>query len=240
MEIEINENRIIEMAKMVDSAHGEPILCHKPIQARVWGKMAGFFRPEYRVEKRTYDIPPYSALRNLFASIYWHPGMDVVPVLCGVKNPIRHEYIATNGVKEIKNIRKDGPVVLVSQRDVQQSTCEYLTNVEYYVLAYVVVRPEAVPEGESLNKYFGMLEKRIERGQYGKQPYFGTRECHLSFEPLQSEDWDKADFIHESRDYGLVNAGFDYSQERLYVPLMQRLELENGIVNYTKHPMVHL
>ena len=240
MEFQLSEESILEMARNVDSAHGEPELFSIPIRVKFWGRLAGFFRPEYRVEKRTYDIPPYSVLRNMLESIYWHPGMDIVPVLCGVRNPIRHEYIATNGVKEIKNIRKDGPVVLVSQRDVQQATCEYLTDVEYYVFAYMVGKPGSMPEQETLEKYHSILQRRIAKGQYGKQPFFGSRECHADFAPLESSDWENAHFIPESRDYGLVSAGFDYSRNNLYVPLMQHLEMENGIVNYTKHSMIRL
>ena len=45
------------------------------VQVEIWGDYALFSRPEFKVERVSYDIMTPSAARGILESIYWHPGM---------------------------------------------------------------------------------------------------------------------------------------------------------------------
>ena len=69
------------------------------IKIEVWGKRALFSRPEFRVEKVSYDVMTPAAARGILEAIYWHPGMRYIIKSIAVLNPIKFERIKSNGVK---------------------------------------------------------------------------------------------------------------------------------------------
>ena len=48
------------------------------VQVEVWGERALFTRPEFSVERMSYDVITPSAARGLLESVFWHPGMRYV------------------------------------------------------------------------------------------------------------------------------------------------------------------
>lgn len=45
------------------------------VKVEVWGDYACFSRPEFKVERVSYDIMTPSAARGILEAIYWHPGL---------------------------------------------------------------------------------------------------------------------------------------------------------------------
>lgn len=92
MQFEFKEEDILRLANEIDNRAEYPEIYPDPIVVKFSGDFASFSRPEFRVEKMTYKVPTFSALRNMLQAIYWHPGFNYVPVFCGVRKPIRYEY----------------------------------------------------------------------------------------------------------------------------------------------------
>lgn len=141
MQFEFKEEDILRLANEIDNRAEYPEVYPDPIVVKFSGDFASFSRPEFRVEKMTYKVPTFSALRNMLQAIYWHPGFNYVPVFCGVRKPIRYEYIATNGIKGVPKVNPNKPIILRRAGDSLQRTTQYLLDVEYYVIAYLVSLP---------------------------------------------------------------------------------------------------
>ena len=59
------------------------------VKIRVWGDYALFSRPEFKVERCSYDVMTPSAARGILDAIYWHPGMRWVIDKIHVVKPIQ-------------------------------------------------------------------------------------------------------------------------------------------------------
>ena len=68
------------------------------VQLEVWGPYALFSRPELKVERVSYDVPPPSAARGLVEAIYFHPGLRWHIDRIYVLNPIRFVGVRRNEV----------------------------------------------------------------------------------------------------------------------------------------------
>ena len=69
------------------------------VRVEVWGNMACFTRPEFKVERITYDVITPSAARAILDSIYWHPGLKWHVDKIYVLNPIQYTDVMRNEVK---------------------------------------------------------------------------------------------------------------------------------------------
>lgn len=66
----------------------------------VEGDYALFTRPEFKVERVSYDVPPPGALEGLLKSIYWKPAIKYVIDKIIVYNKINFDNIRRNEVKD--------------------------------------------------------------------------------------------------------------------------------------------
>lgn len=69
------------------------------VKVNVWGEYALFTRPEFKVERCSYDVMTPSAARGILESIYWHPGMKWVIDKIYVQKPIQFTSVRRNEVK---------------------------------------------------------------------------------------------------------------------------------------------
>ena len=76
MQFEFKEEDILRLANELDNRAEYPEVYPDPIVVKFSGDFASFSRPEFRVEKMTYKVPTFSALRNMLQAIYWHPGFN--------------------------------------------------------------------------------------------------------------------------------------------------------------------
>ena len=235
MNFQFDEKDILRIAGASKERSGKTMSVYgAPIAVKFSGKFAMFSNPYFRIERQTYPVPTFSALRNMLQAIYWHPGAMYVPALCGIRKPIHYQKISTNGINGVAKARVDKPIVLNRQTDRLQMSNQYLVNVEYYVIAFLVTVQEDMHEGDSAGKFYNILMRRIERGACAWQPFMGTRECSAYFAPIKDEEWEKENlFIPVNQDIGLMTFDFDYADKDNPIPMYQRCSIENGCVYYT-------
>ena len=76
------------------------------IRIEVWGDKACFTRPEFKVERISYDVITPSAARGILDCVYWHPGLKWKIDRIYVLNPIKYVDFKRNEVKTRLNGNK--------------------------------------------------------------------------------------------------------------------------------------
>lgn len=128
-----------------------------------YGPLACFSRPEFKIERVTYEVPTPNAIRGLIESIYWHPGITWHVDRIHVLNPIS---LCTEMHNELDN---------------QQRNTTFLQDVRYVVEAHF--DSETEPPGKVLE----IFNSRLRRGRHYRQPCFGLRECEAFVELIEGD-----------------------------------------------------
>lgn len=208
-----------------------------PISLEVWGNYACFTRPEIKTERVSYDVMTPSAARGLLEAIYWHPGMRWVIDRIHVCAPICFTNLRRNEVKSTVSARSArtvmergaGELYLVTSQDIQQRAAMLLRDVRYVIDAHFEIHPEQAVLGDNAGKFQDIVKRRIKRGQFYHQPYFGCREFPANFKacevlpPCPEE-------LRGERDLGYMLWDLDYSDPENIVPLFFRAKLQNGVL----------
>ena len=208
----------------------------------IWGDYACFTRPEFKVERVSYDVITPSAARNIFQAIFWKPAIEWEITRIEVINPIKWTSIRRNEVGAVGSARKDSkPLSATANR--QQKNTLMLKDVRYRIYAKMVYIPpkkrsakaqrEAGPD-ENPKKYQEMFERRAANGQYFTSPYLGTRECAAFFKLLPDDARGGEDLLKETRDFGFMLYDIDYSNPNDLKAMFYRATMEDGIINVPK------
>lgn len=206
------------------------------IQLEVWGDHALFTRPEMKVERVSYDIMTPSAARGLLESVFWHPGLnwriDRIHVCAPIQfmNLRRNEVKSTISARSARTVmqRGEGELFLSSSTDIQQRASMLLTNVRYVIEAHFEMTDQA-NASDNPGKFQDIMKRRIARGQFYSQPYFGCREF-----PAHFRAWDgvrrcptELKGIH---DLGYMLYDLDYSDPEEIRPMFFRAVLRDGVL----------
>ena len=207
----------------------------KPILVEVWGDYACFTRPEFKVERVSYDVMTPSAARGILESLYWHPGMKWVVDRIYVLSPISFISIKRNEVSSVLSARnaaavmagKQAELAIYAGKDIQQRSSLILTNPHYVIEAHFVMTENAAEE-DSPSKFRGIAEKRLLEGKCYSQPYFGCREFTAYF-----RKWDGKNIpaIPVTKDLGFMLYDMDYSDPQNIRAGFFRARMENGVVD---------
>ena len=193
---------------------------------QLWGRYACFTRPELKSERYSYEIPTYSALRNIIQSIYWKPEIEIEIKSCAVLNPIKKVSVRTNNIKSkvVYGSAKQGKTIDM-ESDRTQRNAIILKDVAYLVRFSIQAKPE---DQASIHKHLDIMGRRIRKGQCFQQPYFGCREyiAHFS-EPTGDETP-----IQESIPFGLMLHDFDWSDPAKPKPIFKNIVMRNGVIDY--------
>ncbi len=162
------------------------------ICVEVWGDYACFTRPEMKTERVSYDVMTPSAARGLLEAIYWHPGIRWVIDRVYVRAPIRFTSVRRNEVKSTVNARTarevmergSGELYLNASGDIQQRATLLLRDVRYVIQAHFNITQRAAPD-DNAGKFQDIIKRRLDRGQFYHQPYFGCREFPAHFAPCR-------------------------------------------------------
>ncbi|HIS41001.1 MAG TPA: type I-C CRISPR-associated protein Cas5 [Candidatus Aphodovivens avistercoris] len=208
-------------------------------RVELFGDKALFSRPEFSVERVSYDVPTPSALRGLLESIYWHPGMKLLIDRIHVLNEIRFSNVRRNEVKSKGSMQSMRSAVLNgsalpcinTKEDIQQRASLILTNVRYVVEAHFELTEQA-GAGDNTGKFCDIFNRRLKKGQCYSQPYFGTREFPAYFQPYEGQ-WPPRGFYSDSgeRDLGFMLYDMDYSDPRNITPMFFRAVMRDGVVD---------
>lgn len=218
-----------------NQTHGERSRA-MPIRLEVWGDYACFTRPEMKTERVSYDVMTPSAARGLLESIYWHPGMrwviDRIHVCAPIRfmNLRRNEVKATLSAKTARTVmeRGAGELFLAASDSIQQRASLLLRNVRYVIDAHFDLTEEAAG-GDSPGKFLDIVRRRICRGQFYHQPYFGCREFPACFKPCEVLPPCPAE-LNGRQDLGYILWDLDYSDPEDIQPLFFRAVLRDGVL----------
>lgn len=192
-----------------------------PLEVKVWGEFACFTRPEFGVERVSYEVMTPSAARGILEAIFWKPEFRWLVREIEVLNPIRHFSILRNEMNSIQSDRSarswaanGGGYFADDDRAQRHTLC--LRDVAYIIRADIELKPHA---GGHPAKYRDQFRRRVKRGQCFNQPYLGTREFSAFFGPPTGDE--RA--IDVSDDLGLMLFDVDF------VPYAK------GVVSYAGH-----
>lgn len=151
----------------------------------VEGDYACFTRPELKVERVSYDVPPPGALEGMLKSVYWKPAIRYVIDQIVVFQPIDFVSIRRNEVKDkilYSAVRsqmngKGGDPCIYTSESRSQRASMVLKNVKYGIgfhFELTGLKDEHEENGE--NKHFNMIKRRLAKGQYFRVPCLGCSE----------------------------------------------------------------
>lgn len=206
------------------------------IRFRSWGDYALFTRPEFKVEKCTYDIITPSAARGLLESIFWHPGLAWRIDRIHVCSPIRFTNVRRNEVKSTISARSartvmergTGDLWMAASEEIQQRASLLLRDVCYVIEAHFDMTDKAAPS-DNPGKFLDITRRRITRGQFYSQPYFGCREFPAHFAPCE-ELPPCPEELRGERDLGWMLWDLDFSDPENIRPLFFRAILHDGVL----------
>lgn len=206
------------------------------IRLEVWGDYALFTRPETKVERVSYDIITPSAARGLLESIYWHPGLKWIIDRIHVCAPIRFTNIRRNEVKAVISSRSvktvmdrgKGTLYLNTKQEIQQRAAMVLRGVRYVIEAHFEMTDNAA-ESDNPGKFQDIIRRRIEKGQFYHQPYFGCREFPVNFKPCIEIPECPMELLGE-KDLSWMLWDLDYSDKENIYPLFFRAVLHDGVL----------
>ena len=203
------------------------------MQIEVWGKNALFTRPELKTERVSYEVITPSAARGLIESVYWHPGLKVIIDRIHVLNEIKFSNIRRNEVKDkipAKRIEQmingKGVPAIYTNESIQQRASMVLKDV-HYVIDFHFAMTDKANATDNEGKFTDILRRRIEKGQFYSQPYFGTREFRAHFRAWKGG---KVPTIHESKDLGFMLYDMDYSNPKEIRPMFFHARMIDGTV----------
>lgn len=202
----------------------------------VSGEYACFTRPEFKVERVSYDIITPSATRGIFESILWKPAIKWQPTRVDVLNPMDNWLsIRRNEVGSLASTRVSE---IIAEERRQQRASRILRDVRYRLYAkmiYIPIQKRAVEQeghrsDENPAKYQAMFERRAAKGQCFNHPYLGCREFSCSSIHLVKKDSKQDDPIEVTRDLGYILYDLDFSDPKNPVPAFFRAQIDRGVM----------
>lgn len=182
----------------------------------VEGDYACFTRPELKVERVSYDVPPPGALEGMLKSVYWKPAIRYVIDRIIVFHPIDFVNIRRNEVKDkilysaVKsrmNGKGGDPCIYTSESRSQRASM-VLKNVKYGIeFHFELTGLRDGDEEDSENKHFNILKRRLKKGQYFRAPCLGCSEFPVKRLELV-DTFDERGISSEIQKMGDVDLGY--------------------------------
>lgn len=199
---------------------------------RAFGPLACFTRPEFKVERMSYEVITPSAARGLLEAVLWKPAIRWHVRRIHVLREIQFTSFKRN---EVNGGRANPTAAQIAGRDAmapffadedraQRSTLA-LSNVDYVVEAAFTMTARA-GDGDNVAKFTEMFERRLEKGQWFHPPYFGCREFAASVEPPPRAFAP----IKLSKPLGLMLHDIEFSEGGTGKPRFFPAMLRNGVM----------
>ena len=174
------------------------------VKVKLSGDYALFNDITTPVERYTYPVPTFSAIKGCLESIYWKPEFEWQIISIQVLNEIKHQTFIRNEVLNQKVSLGKNFSGIINNRT--QRSGRVLLNPEYIVTAKIVQKEH---DQANINKHYEIFNRRIAKGQCFRQPYFGQKEfvCYFSVP-------DGNEKVHESLmgefDFGVMLSSIEY------------------------------
>ena len=209
------------------------------IKIRVSGDYALFTRPEMKVERVSYDIITPSAARGIIEAVYWKPAIrwviDKIHVLREIEfTNIRRNEVSEKASESEARRRMNGtttePMYLSSTDNRQQRAALVLKNVDYIIEAHFEMTNKA-EAGETVEKHYNIILRRLRKGQHFHAPCLGTREFGAKVELIEDGIIPKSPL--GNMELGWMLYDLDFSDTEDIQPQFFRATLNNGVLDLT-------
>jgi CRISPR-associated protein Cas5d len=164
---------------------GEP----KRFSVRAFGPLACFTRPEFKVERVSYEVMTPSAARGVLEAVLWKPAIRWKIHRIAVLKEIRFTSFKRNEVNGGRARPTEAEIAgrarmddYFADEDRAQRTTLALSEVDYVIDASFALTDRAGPD-EHVRKFEEMFERRLAKGQHHHAPYLGCREFAAAVEP---------------------------------------------------------
>ena len=148
-----------------------------PIRIDVRGDLACFTMPEWKAERLSYPLITPSAARNIVQAICWKPAIRWIVKRIKLLKPIQFLTLKTNEIKKPISISKPQPIDIADIGNLRtQRVSTVLKDVAYEVEVEAALSRKGIADGENVNKFYAMLERRLRKGQFYAAPYLGMRD----------------------------------------------------------------
>lgn len=148
------------------------------IKVKLYGDFALFNDVVANVERYSYPVPTFSAVKGILESIYWKPEFVWEVLSIQVLNEIKHQNFLRNEVLSQKIGVDRKPIDIINNRT--QRNSKVLVRPAYIVTAKIVQKEN---DTAHIKKHLEIFNRRVERGACYRTPYFGIKEyeCLFSF-----------------------------------------------------------
>jgi len=191
-----------------------------PVRVKVWGELACFTRPEFKVERVSYPVMTPSAARGVLEAIFWKPEFTWRVRRVSVLKPVRYFSIQRNEVSARMSSRSNS--ISITDCREQRHTLA-LRDVAYVIEADVELRDGSPYD---VAKYRDQFRRRVSKGQCFHRPYLGCREFSALFGEPSADD--VPSFVSE--DLGLMLLDIEYGSDAKD-PRFFMARLESGVLS---------
>ncbi len=186
----------------------------------IWGEWACFTRPEFKVERMSYEVITPSAARAIFEAVYWRPSMRWQVNEIAALSPISFAHFKRCETTAEAHTSK---TEIIADRCRQLRSSVVLRDVKYRINA------ELVAYDGRQEKHCAMFKRRASKGQCFTQPYLGCREFACDWR-LVSDGEALQPPIDESRDLGRMLYDLDFTDIKHPKPMFFKAKLINGVI----------
>lgn len=210
------------------------------IKVLITGDRACFTRPEMKAERVSYDVMTPSAARGVLEAVYWKPAIvwhiDSIEVLNEIVfDTFRRNEVASklSYVNAKAAFSKGSALGLSSTDDRQQRATTFLKNVAYVVTAHFSLTDRA-GEGDTAEKHYNIVLRRLRKGQCFNQPYLGCREFPADVALLEGDVENPPSFYREQEEADLGYMLYDIDFKNGMEPMFFRAVMRNGIIDTSR------
>jgi CRISPR-associated protein Cas5d len=185
-----------------------------PFLVRIRGPHALFSRPEFSVERVSYDVITPSAARAVLEAVLFKPAIRWHITRIWLLAPIQYIQFRRNEVNtrlatsSVSGAMRNGVTIpYYADEDRAQRNTVALRDVDYAVEAHFTFTDRKGPS-DNMAKFEEMFARRLSRGQQHYQPYLGTREFPAIVEPYLKDPLP----IAETRHLGMLLHDIDFKR----------------------------
>lgn len=208
--------------------------CEESFKVRAWGPLACFTRPEFKVERVSYEVMTPSAARGVLEAVHWKPAIRWVVTAIHVLAEVKFISVKRNEVggrvstqTANQGMRGEPIEAYFADDNRQQRNTLALRNVNYVIEAHFETTAKWGPE-DTIPKHVETFRRRLEKGQTFHQPYLGCREFAAAVEPVEVIPPSELPEVWADRPLGLMLHDFEYGP--VTTPRFFNAQLKHGVL----------
>lgn len=205
----------------------------------LWGDYALFTRPEFKVERVSYDVITPSAARGIVEAIYWKPALKYYidkihvynePEFTNIRRNEVSEKVLSSDIKRLMEGNKNAKGYICTTDSIQQRASMVLKKV-HYLIEYHFELTDMAGESDTVEKHYNIALRRLRKGQFYHMPCFGCREFPANYKLIENDV--PVSTLCGERDLGYLLYDMDFSDAENITPMFFRANMVNGVIDLT-------